>query len=274
MRSQRLILLFLLSAMPLLALTPESTREQIIAELGKPTSVAKLGSREILNFPKGVRLELEDGRIVATKGILLEDQPAEEAPEPAPTLSTPTQPAAKATAPAPKPPATPATVPKPVADSTPSEESDPAVDESYEKMMKTLETASDGQTENAHGESKHGFDLFEFIVELALSMIITVIALKLACKYWGATVFWSAIATVAAVDTGVRAAIAGLLIGVAGFPDTFYADQAVATLVMFFLLKKLSINHSIPQAVQLTMTTKTFTVVVGLMLISIILQML
>jgi hypothetical protein len=49
----------------------DDTREQVIAELGKPKSIASRGDREILLYPEGVRLELENGRIVSAQGFTL-----------------------------------------------------------------------------------------------------------------------------------------------------------------------------------------------------------
>ena len=57
-------------------------------------------------------------------------------------------------------------------------------------------------------------------------------------------------------------------------PHVRMADEAVASVVMFFLLKKLSINHSLGQAVTLMFTTKTFSIVVGSFLLTIILNFL
>ena len=43
----------------------------------------------------------------------------------------------------------------------------------------------------------------------------------------------------------------------------FYADEAVAAIVMVLVLRKVSINRSLAQAVQITMTSKVFSIVVG-----------
>src|ERR1043165_5053523 len=76
------------------AVSSGATRDQVIAELGKPTSSAKTGDHEILLFPKGVRVEFEAGRIVSARGIALTDPApavAEEptAPKKAPAMQPP-----------------------------------------------------------------------------------------------------------------------------------------------------------------------------------------
>lgn len=80
--------------------------------------------------------------------------------------------------------------------------------------------------------------------------------------------------TVAAVDVAVRS-----VIGLIGFllldmSSLFYADEAVAAIVMVLVLRKVSINQSMAQAVQITMTTKVFSVVVGSFLFVVMLNLL
>ncbi|MEO6567455.1 MAG: hypothetical protein ABIO94_01730 [Opitutaceae bacterium] len=60
-----------------------STREAVITELGKPTSVARRGTREILLYPKGVRIELNGNLVVDLKGYI-PSGPALAPPKPAP----------------------------------------------------------------------------------------------------------------------------------------------------------------------------------------------
>ena len=99
-------------------------------------------------------------------------------------------------------------------------------------------------------------------------------ALKLTCKYWGAEVFWSGLLTVALADVAVRAVIGLVFLLVLKMPSLFNADEAVAGIAMVLVLRKVSINRSLAQAVQITMTTKTFSVVVGSFLVTMLLQLL
>lgn len=93
--------------------------------------------------------------------------------------------------------------------------------------------------------------------------MLTLAALKLTCKYWGCEIFWNGLMTVAGVDVLVCSVIgiAGLLL--LGMDSLFYADEVVVAGVMVLVLRKVSINQSLAQAVQITMTTKVFSVVVG-----------
>jgi len=248
------------------ALSPDATREQVFAELGKPTSVAKLGAREILVYPKGVRLELEEGKVVAAKGIALTD-----------AVPMPVEPAAAT--PVMKVPAkgAPALVEKEKKGAAPSEADELGVEPEKSKIQTELEKAiekSERGSEQAQGPAPpKSFDVLGFGLGIILKFLLTVAALKLACKYWGAEVFWNTILTVCAVDVGVGGvgALTGAL--VLGFPTMFNADDAVGGIVMLFLLKKLSVNHAIGQAIQLTLTTKTFIIVGGSFLVTILLRL-
>ena len=246
------------------ALTPDATREQVIAELGKPTSVAKLGAREILIYPKGVRLELENGKVVSVKGIDLTD-----------TETVPGQ--------------TPAATQKKneerlfLAEKEKQQAAEAAaVKQAYGETKETGQTAMDKMIEGEVKDHENAqqppppkkFNVIGFVLGVILKFLFTVAALKVACKYWGAEVFWSVILTVAGVDSlvsGIMNLVGELVLG---FPTLFSADDLVGGIVMLFLLKNLSVNHAIGQAIQLTLTTKTFIVVAGLFLITAIVRLL
>ena len=254
------------------ALAPDATREQVLAELGKPTSVAKLGGREIMIYPKGVRLELEGGKVVAAKGIASSDGVAE--------FALPAQPAK-------------AVVAKTKTKTEKDDDDEPAMTdkernqqaaenaaaekelaEGQAKMMKTVEDMANSHEQGQQPPPPRDFDVLGFVLQMGLSVCITVMALKLSCKYWGAEVEWSALFKVAAADLLVRGSLIVVFMEVLGFPSMFYADEAVASIVMVLLLKKLSFNHSTGQAVTLMFTTKTFTIVVGMFLITVLLRLL
>lgn len=252
------------------ALSPNANREQIIAELGKPSSVARLGPREILNYPKGVRIEMENGQIVSVKGLELSSEEAP--PLPAEAVKAPAANAAKEEPGEPEePPLTEAQKKQLAADEAAAEKS---MAEAQEKFNKTVEDMAKSHENGDYLPKPAVFDLLNFILGLVIKTLLVVAALKLACKYWGAEIFWSGIFIIAGADVAVRLILQ--LVGelVLGFPTLFMADEAVASVVMFFLLKKLSINHSLRQAVTLMFTTKTFSIVVGSFLLTIILNFL
>jgi len=245
------------------ALSPDATREQVIAELGKPTSVAKLGGREILSYPNGVRLELEGGKVVAAKGLALSDSATARA-EPAATPQTPGN-------------KTPAVTEKEKAKTTEEAEMEHEFEQGKTKAQMDIEKTVEGiVSSHEKGQQPAAPPAFNFLglaFELGVKFLLTVAALKLACKYWGAEVFWSGILIVAAADVAVRGAIGLFGSLVLGFPTVFYADEAAGAIVMVILLKKLSINHAIAQAIEVTTTTKTFTIVVGSFLVTILLRL-
>lgn len=271
MRSLWLAGFFLAWVATAVALSPDATREQVIAELGKPTSVAKLGKREIMIYPKGVRLELEEGRIVAAKGITLEASGTTVAVvQPAPTPAPAEEDDDK------EPPLTEQEKKRIAAEEAAAEKEFAQDGKGHGPidLDKAVENLSKDHEQAQKTPPSRSFDYVGFAIELFLKFLLTVAALKLACKYWGAEVFWSGIMTVCAVDVAVRGGIA--LIGevLLDFPTLFMADELVASIVMMLLLKKLSINHSITQAVELTLTTKTFSIVVGSFVVTVLLRIL
>ncbi|MEO6002439.1 MAG: hypothetical protein ABIZ04_11875 [Opitutus sp.] len=266
MRLCLLVGLLLTSAPGAWALSANATRAEVIAELGKPSSSAMRGVREILLYPKGVRLELEAGRVVSAQGLALA--------EPPPRIAEPVASKEQLPAPAAKAPLVEKEKPEPIEpDFVEKAETGHAASNSQAQLEKSFESLVAQQEQAQRTPHQQPFDVIGFLFENALKFLMTVGALKLACRYWGAEVFWNGILTVAAVDAVVRGAmqLAGELW--LGFPSLFYADDAVGALFMVLLLKKLSINQSTGQAIQLTLTTKTFTVLVGAFLVTIILRL-
>jgi hypothetical protein len=242
-------------------ITLDATRQQVIAELGKPVSQATRATHEILLYPKGVRVELENGRVVAAQGLTLDAA--------APTAS--------AALPAEKPVVPPAVVPEPskTLEADISEyESPAATAKPPPGLNKTFDALIAAQEHSQHSPPAPKFDLRDFAIGLVLRFLMTLAALRIACKYWQAEIFFSGLLIVAAVESVLMALMNLAAEWWLGFPTLFYADEAISGVVMLMLLKKLSINQSINQAIQLTLTTKTFTVVVGGFLVTVLLRLL
>ena len=112
-----------------------------------------------------------------------------------------------------------------------------------------------------------------FLAGFLINTIVTLLAVKLTSKYWGYEILWGSIAIVAIVDNAVRTAVSmgGKLLF--GMPTVFYADEAISAIVMVMLVRKMSTSQSLNQAIQITMTTKVFTIVAGSFFVTMFLQL-
>ncbi len=235
---------------------PGMARVNVLQELGVPASAIARGTTEVLTYRNGLRVTLKDGKVTTISG----QQPTDTA---TPTAVVTEEPAA------------------PVL--TKAEQEEEARQEkiwaaqhakAQDEMEKSL-----NDLENMHGNTPQlpglqKFNLRDFIVGIVLKWVLCLVALKLTCKYWGFEVFWSGLMIAALTDTAARALVsfAGLML--LHLSSLFYADEAVGAFALVLVLRKVSINQSMAQAVQITMTTKVFTVVVGSFLVTMMLQLL
>lgn len=228
---------------------PGMARVNVIQELGQPASALGRAGTEVLTYKNGVRVTLKNGRVTQVTGLALD--PA--TPPPAAAVEQPA-----ATEPE-EPPLT-----KAQAEELARQEKQWAAEEAKNRaaMEKALADMENPSTQPSP-MAAHAFVALDFVIGLVLKWALTVAALKLTFKYWGAEIFWRGLMLVALVDTLIRAAFG--LVGelVLKTPSLFYMDEASAAIVMVFMLRKLSINQSFSQAVTITMTTKVFSIVVG-----------
>jgi len=241
-------------------------RVNVLQELGPPMAARAKGNTEVLTYKGGVKITLTDGRVTGIVGL----KPAAGSPAQAAADTKPAKPeAVMEDEPKERPPTK-----EELAEQARQEkkwaEADAKARAEMEKSLTDLE--------NMHGQpppkvGPPAFNLVEFLLGLAVKWVLTLAALKLTCKYWSCEVFWSGLMTVAAVDVGVRS-----VIGLTGFlllkmTTLFYADEAIAAVAMVLVLRKVSINQSLAQAVQITMTTKVFSIVVGSFLFVLLLHL-
>jgi len=247
----------------------DMTKEELLQELGKPTSILTKSGREVLIYPNNVRIELEHGKVVSVKGL---DLAAAEAKS-----------AEAATAAAAEKPATPAKASDAAGEDeeekaerklTPEERKARAeAEEKMEKEFAESNAKGRAEMEKAIGDLENlgkqpekitpAFSLTGFLIELAVKWAMMLAALKLTCKYWNADVEWSGLMIAAAVDTAVKGVIGFVGHVVLGMFTVLYADEAIAAIFLVIVLRKVSTNQSLQQAITITLTSKTFSIVVG-----------
>lgn len=226
------------------------THDEVLKELGKPASVLKRGEREILLYKQG-RIELDGGKVAIVQGITVTDGPV--APSVAPAATVPAE--------LEKPQAEPMPEPKPSSSAAADVPEEIAAANAVPKEMDLLKQVA-GSPEKTTAEAA-GDRWLKFAFEVLLKGLMMLAALKLTTKYWGIDISWRGLALAAAADAIVRAIVGGLALWALGFGSTMYADEAVGALALLFVLRKVSYNQSLPQAVTVMLTSKTFLVVVG-----------
>lgn len=265
MRFLFLALAFVAAAVEASAVYYGQSREEVLKELGKPASELKRGGREVLIF-KGGRLELENGRVAVVQGLSVTDGPVAPAPvagaAAGPVTVAPASEEPKAVTP-PAPAANKAST-APAAAKTKSVEqemieADTAARAKMEKQIEELENPPQHVPDHERGPPRG----VTFIVELLIKAVMMLAALKLTTKYWSVEISWFGLAMAALADTATRAAVGAVALWTLGMSNTMYADEATAAIVLVVVLRKVSYNQSLSQAVTITLTSKTFSVVVG-----------
>lgn len=224
-------------------------REEVLRQVGKPTSIARRGDHEIFLYPKGARVELVQGKVADVKGplpmiVATPATPSASAPATEPPADVPAAPAKTAPssqpAPARKAPATPATA---FENYSPAEASHQLAQE-VEKMNTPWGMAP--PREEAHSPLD---SLPSFLAGLALRFTFTVIALKLAFKYWEMDAFWSGTFLIAGIDLVLHAGmeLLGPLTG--GFSTMVAVENGIPGLVLIYTINRFCFNKRIQNAV-------------------------
>lgn len=217
-----------------------SKRADVIAELGKPSSSARRGNHEILQYPKGVRIELELDLVADIKGYVPPGASSAATPAPAETPA----PAAAATE------KSPAKAGKDDDDFNPAVAANALGDE-----VAKMETAWGGAPPPPphHGPSSW----LELSILLVLRFIYTIPALRLGFKYWEMDAFWSGTFAIAAIDALVHGIMIALGPVTGGFTTLGGVENAVPWLVMIFTIRHFCFNKRIQNAVLTAGAVKT-----------------
>lgn len=230
-------------------------RADVIAELGKPSSTASRGSREILQYPKGLRLELEGGVVVDIRGYVPQGvSPADiaaaaEPPPPKPKAET------KSPAPATSKSSTGTAVknapPPPPAPALPNEEefSPAAAANALGDEVDKMTTAWGGGVTAPLPTPSQSQNWLEIVLKFVLRFLISVGLLRLAFKYWEMDAFWSGTFAIAAIDASVHAIMEALDPITEGFTTLGHVDGALAWFVMIFTVQRFCFNKRLQNAV-------------------------
>jgi hypothetical protein len=224
-------------------------REDVLRQLGKPTSIARRGDHEIFLYPKGGRIEFVGGKVADVKGPL--PTPILPPPDPAPSAPPVTQasaPAPKASTPAKTTPSKQTPDPKPAVTSPSGEFNPAAASEEIARHVEKMETpwGMAPQREAIHSPLD---SLPEFLTGLAMRFAFTVLALKLAFKYWEMDAFWTGVFLIAGIDLTLHAMLELLGPVSGGFTTMVGVENGIPGLVLIYTINRFCFNKRIQNAV-------------------------
>jgi len=216
------------------------------AELGKGKS-AKRGTHEILTFPNKVRIELDDGIVTDIKGYT----PA------AAAVATTLAPAAAAGAPAAAPPASaqpPAKTPPGGNPAPKSPHLNPAGGYSSAAAANALgdEVA---KMDTAWGPRppdpihKKSVSVLELAFALVVRFGLTLLALRVAFKYWEMDAFWTGTFAIAGIDAAFHGVLEALGPASGGFTTLGPVENGIPGLLMIFTIRHFCFNKRLQNAV-------------------------
>jgi hypothetical protein len=251
----RLVLLAFVTAMFVAAshadIVNGSTRGVVIAELGKPTSVARRGTHEILLYPKGVRIELVGDAVVDIKGYVPSAHPAG---------------AAAKAPPAPKP----SENPLKSLEAPPEEEFNPAIAaNALGDEVAKINTAWGSVPPPAEQPSP---EWLETVLGVLLHFGLTVFALRIAFKYWEMDAFWTGTLAIAAIDAALHGLLGALGPVTGGLTTMSGVQNSLPGVVMIFTVRHYCFNKNLQNAVLTAGCVKVVVMICGLLLYSIFLS--
>jgi hypothetical protein len=229
-----------------------ASKSDVIAELGSPSAHAEAGAKEILDYPKHVRVVLEDGHVVAATGITLTVEEPVAEPEPIPT-PRPTLPrTAKAVLESPKPtiPATPTASPAPTPE--PTEELAPTPSPAPANHAPPRFRARSAAP--APSPPPTFLQIFSFGAELPLSgkvlilglhLVLTLLALKIIFRLRSIIVVHSGLLVIALIDLAVHAVMEVLAPFTAGISAMPAVETLAAWAVMVASLHHFSVKKNL-----------------------------
>jgi hypothetical protein len=266
-------LVLLLTAQSLFGVSLGASKEDVIAELGKPTSQAARGEREILSYPRGVRIELVGGRVENATGLQLEIPEAakpEPAPEskppasaPAPALPKPADPRPAPTA-APEPAKSPSAAPaaalrieKPTTQKAapPPPNGPPALAPTSEHEPAEAED-HDASRQESYSDKVTHLAIAGMAALLGIHFVATLIGLKIAFKFWTMDALLTGIAAIALIDVALHGIFIGLAPMTSGISTMPAVENGVPGIVMIFSIRHFCFNKNLGDAIQTAAVVK------------------
>jgi hypothetical protein len=231
------------------------TREEVLRQLGKPTSIARRGDHEILLYPKGGRVEILAGKVADVKGplpgaVVSPAQPTVPVQQPAaPSAISDTPLGALQRTIAPAKAESPPQLPQ-------SDGFNPgAMAQELGAQIEKMETGW-GAAPPIPANHSPLDSLPLFITGLLIRFTFTVFALKLAFKYWEMDAFWSGVFIISGIDLVLHAILELLGPASGGLTTLVAVENGIAGLVMVLTIHRFCFNKRIQNALFTAMAVK------------------
>ncbi len=231
-------------------------RQALVWELGRPTSTLSRPGREILIFPNGARITLENGKVVEVEGMEYAMGPPEEGerprqPEPAPEGGG-----------IPSFPSSPDSIPRDL-QLTEAEQAGLRMQEA-EIAEEAAARAELAATESVPiTDTWEGWDDYEpsapgigsVLIGYGISMVITLIILKIAVNITGVSAFIPGLLAIAVIDTGIKALVEWIW-GSAALPFLGPVVTLSSFIAMLYLVKGFTSATQWPTIIRVVVMTK------------------
>jgi F0F1-type ATP synthase assembly protein I len=131
----------------------------------------------------------------------------------------------------------------------PSDDYNPAV--AANELAKHVEKMDTAWGPSPVREKQHSAldSIPSFLTGLLLRFVFTIVALKLAFKYWEMDAFWSGILTIAAIDLILHATLELLGAATGGFTTLAVVENGIPGLVLIYTINRFCFNKRIQNAV-------------------------
>lgn len=218
-----------------------SKRHEVIAELGKPTSAASRGAREILLYPGGVRIELQNDSVVDLEGYIptVATKPDPKTPEASAATAISSDAASPVTASAPN------DSPRP-----------PGVDPAE------IDNLDDDAMSDASPDLREAIAVL--VGMLLAQFLLTFIALKIAFHYHQMDALWSGIFAITGIDVALQAALATVFYFQSGDLHLGIAGTGLPGIVMVWTIRHFCLDQRWKRALGTTSAVKVAAVLLNI----------